>query len=45
MSKPVWMLFQTGLDVKRYLFDGNAYQVEIIAREDRFGRAAPDCEE
>jgi hypothetical protein len=23
MSKPVWMLFQTYLCVKRYLFDGN----------------------
>jgi len=26
------MLFQTGLERKRYLFDGNRYQLEIITR-------------
>ncbi|WP_167359314.1 MULTISPECIES: hypothetical protein [Burkholderia] len=41
ISKPVWILFQTGLEGKRYLFDGNAYQMEIIART---GSAGQDIE-
>ncbi|WP_236655076.1 hypothetical protein [Burkholderia pyrrocinia] len=49
MSKPVLILFQTGLERKRYLFDGNAYQMEIITRLKRPGiRAAwrtNECEE
>ncbi|GAU04515.1 hypothetical protein BSLA_02r2179 [Burkholderia stabilis] len=54
MSKPVWIVFQTGLGRKRYLFDGNAYQMEIITRLKRTGirrtgiRAAgrtSECEE
>ncbi|WP_174963101.1 hypothetical protein [Burkholderia ubonensis] len=44
MSKPVWMLFQTGLVVKRYLFDGNAYQMEIITRSEAAGWTG-ECEE